>query len=224
MASGKGVSMLCCCTHSALNRALNTITSPPDALFSMHHAVTPPVDMSECCSEVLHAFFMAIASVTCLQKRRRCFTDVLKGEIFGIIFNSHRKRGCASRRARFNNGWWNCIHFSVLGNMLVCACSPGCVRPSKSLSFGSEIRGNERCCVRGYMRARVHESGRVRRHESEIPNWNVWCQRTASAVCLPTASPLSPSQHTASSKKKKRVVHARWCLHVPARLCVRAFV
>lgn len=64
--------------------------------------------------------------------------------------------------------------FQSLGIRLVCTCSPGCVRPSKSFSFGSEIRGNERCCVCGYRRARVlprvHGSGSVRRHESEILN------------------------------------------------------
>lgn len=118
--------------------------------------------------------------------------------------------------------------FQSLGIRLVCTCSPGCVRPSKSFSFGSEIRGNERCCVCGYRRARVlprvHASGSVRRHESEILNWNVWCQRTASAVCLPTASPLSPSQHMASAKKKCAfgVVCACWCVrvHMALRACI----
>lgn len=35
--------------------------------------------------------------------------------------------------------------------MSVCMCLLGCVSPSKSLSFGSEIRGNVRCCVCGCM-------------------------------------------------------------------------
>lgn len=50
--------MLVWCMHSALTKALNTITSPRDALLSIHHAVTPPVDMAERSSGALDALFM----------------------------------------------------------------------------------------------------------------------------------------------------------------------
>ncbi len=170
------------------------------------------ISCNVCIFHTLHAYAVCI----CRRHRDAWLDSVIKQnkKILNHFQATHETCSCISQ-SRFQQ-WLTKFDSLFSTRVYVGVYVPArvCVSPSKSLSFGSEIRGNVRCCVCGCVRDGMCVCARVtvreRRHESEIRLWDVWCRRTASAVCLPTANPLSPSQHMASAK----CVHLCLCAHV----------
>lgn len=221
--------MLCCCTHSALYRTLNTITSPRDALFSMHHAVTPPIDTSECCSGVLQAFFMAIASVTCLQERRRCFPDVLNGEInIWNYFQLTQETWLRISQSAFQQ-WLMKLYslFSAWEYAGVCVLARLCWT-FKVFEFWQ--RDQRKCAL---LCSRVHACACVgacaRERESEKAwKWDSELKRLMSknSVCSLSANcqPSITIPTHGLCKKKKKKSRARALMPACARLCVSGLI
>lgn len=140
--------------------------------------------------------------------------------IFWIIFNSDMKRGLASHRAGFRNGWRNLIHFLALRNVSVCMRLLGCVSPSKSLSFGSEIRGNVRCCVCGRMCDGVCMCKREREWEGMKVRF---CSETFDVIeqCLLSVCQLPALYHHPNTWPPQSVyVCLFFCARTPECVCV----